>query len=87
MSVLSAGARKTVDATALYKAADGAALAIRVPTPSVPFPMKRAPSVPALPVRASVGGRPDLSVILLLIGAVVGFWLLLFVFGWMQPYW
>jgi hypothetical protein len=26
-------ARKTVDATALYKAADGAALAIRVPTP------------------------------------------------------
>ena len=76
-----------MDATAIYKAADGTALAIRAPTPSVPFPMKPAPSVPALPVRVSVGGRPDLSVILLLIGAVVGFELLLLVFGWMQPYW
>jgi hypothetical protein len=49
--------------------------------------MKPAPSVPALPVRASVRGRPDMSVILRLIGAVVGFELLLLVFGWMQPYW
>ena len=48
---------KTVDATALYEAADGAALAIRAPTPSVPFPMKPAPSVPALSCPSQHGNR------------------------------
>ena len=34
----------------------------------------------------STAGPPDLSVVLLIIGAAVGFELLLLVAGWMQPY-
>ena len=35
---------------------------------------------------SSIAGRPDLSVVLLIIGAAVGFGLLLFYAGWMQLY-